>query len=486
MMSLELLANELRAPWVGPDVRFTGVGTDTRTLQKGDLFVALTGPNFDGHHFLAQAMAKGAVAALVARELDTALPYVHVADTRLALGEFAAFWRRQFNIPVVAVTGSNGKTTVKEMIGSILAQVGPVCVTRGNYNNDIGLPLTLLRLRSSDRTAVIEMGMNHRGEIDYLSRLTQPTVALINNAAEAHLAGLGSLDQVARSKGEIFMGLAKDGVAILNADDPYLGLWRSLAAPRKCLTFGLDHPADFTAQYQLSTAGSAIQMQTPHGEVEMRIALIGKHNVLNALAAAAASLSAGATAADVIKGLEKLQAISGRLEFKAGLSGARVIDDTYNANPGSVTAGLQVLRESRGERVLVLGDMGELGPSAPDIHRRIGELAQHLGIDRLYALGELSALAVERFGKGGKHFRAREALIEALVDCMHGDMTLLVKGSRMMQMEKVVAGIIQQPDLMKVAAHLAGEGSAGAKEVERSSVSSSSHSSSTSGEGETE
>ena len=445
MMSLGLVANALHVPLTGADARLSGVGTDTRSLAAGDLFVALVGPNFDGHHFLPEAIAKGAAGAVLSRALHTPLPYVHVPDTRLALGELASFWRRQFAIPVVAVTGSNGKTTVKEMLGTILAQTGTGCVTRGNLNNDIGLPLTLLRLRAGDRYAVIEMGMNHAGEIDYLSRLTAPTVAVITNAAEAHLEGLGSLAQIARAKGEIFVGLPGDGIAVLNADDPHCELWRALAAPRRCLSFGLDNRADVTAVYELGDTGSTIQLRTSHGDSEMRLPLLGKHNVMNALAATAASLAAGATVADVKTGLERLKVISGRLELKQGISGARVIDDTYNANPGSLTAGLQVLKEAQGERVLVLGDMAELGPTAPDIHRRVGELAHSLGVNRLYGIGQLSALAVKSFGKTGKHFDTPEALIDALIDCMHADMTLLVKGSRVMHMERVVAGIVRRP-----------------------------------------
>lgn len=446
MMPLLLVAEVLRAPLIGPDARFTGVSTDTRSLGPKDLFVALVGPNFDGHRFIADAIAKGAAGALLSREIDTPLPYVRVPETRAALGQLAAYWRQQFDIPVVAVTGSNGKTTVKEMIGSILGTRGPTCVTRGNLNNDIGVPLTLFRLRDTDLYAVIEMGMNHRGEIDYLTRLTRPSVAVITNAAEAHLEGLGSVEQVARAKGEIFAGLSADGTAILNADDPYIGLWRELAGGRRVLSFGLDHPADVTAQFEPIETGSAVHLRTPHGDADMRIALLGKHNVLNALAAAAASLSAGATAADVIKGLEKLKAISGRLELKRGINDARVIDDTYNANPGSVTAALQVLCEAKGERMLVLGDMAELGASAPAIHKRIGELAKNLGIDRLYAVGELSRLAVEAFGEGGQHFATAAGLIDAVTDRMHADMTLLVKGSRVMQMDKIVAAIVGRPE----------------------------------------
>lgn len=445
MMSLALIAEVLRAPLVGRDATFKGVGTDTRTLADGDLFVALVGPNFDGHSFVPEAIARGAAGALLSRPLETPLPYVRVAETRAALGQLAAFWRRQFQIPVVAVTGSNGKTTVKEMIGAIMAETGRGTVTRGNLNNDIGVPLTLLRMRATDRYAVIEMGMNHPGEIDYLARMTAPSVAVITNAAQAHLAGVGSLERIARAKGEIFGGLVADGIAVLNADDPYRDFWRQLAAPRRVITFGLDSPADISARYRLETNGCVIQLQTPEGDAEMRIGLIGKHNVMNALAATAAALSAGANVADVAKGLAKLKAVSGRLELKPGISGARVIDDTYNANPGSLIAGLQVLKEVKGERIAVLGDMAELGDAAPDIHRRAGELARDLGIDRLYAVGEMSALAVQGFGARGKHFPSTEALTDALIDCMHAGMTVLVKGSRVMQMERVVAGISRQP-----------------------------------------
>ncbi|MFL6650702.1 MAG: UDP-N-acetylmuramoyl-tripeptide--D-alanyl-D-alanine ligase [Sulfurifustaceae bacterium] len=444
MMSLALLAEVLRAPLVGADATFTGVSTDTRTLARGDLFVALVGPNFDGHSFLSEAIAKGAAGALLSRPLDTPLPYVRVRETRLALGEFAAFWRRQFPIPVIAVTGSNGKTTVKEMIGRIMSETGPGCVTRGNLNNDIGVPLTLARLRAADRFAVIEMGMNHPGEIDYLSRLTAPSIAVITNAAEAHLAGVGSLDRIARAKGEIFAGLDPSGVAVLNADDRYCEFWRGLVGARRIVTFGLDHPADVSATYRLEDDGCAVRLKTPAGEIELRLGLIGKHNVLNALAAVAAALSAKATLADIARGLAKVKPVAGRLEIKRGVNGARVIDDTYNANPASLRAGLHVLKEAKGERVLALGDMGELGPDAGDMHRRAGATARDLGIQRLYGVGELAALAVESFGEGGRHFASAEALIDALTDRMHADMVVLVKGSRVMRMERVVAGIVRR------------------------------------------
>ena len=441
-MTLAAAARVLDGALAGRDAGFTGVSTDTRTLARGDLFVALTGPRFDGHVFVTEAAAKGAVGALVARAVDAVVPIVQVADTRLALGRLAAHWRTQFAIPVIAVTGSNGKTTVKNMIAAIMAETGPGLATQGNLNNDIGVPLTLLRLRARDRYAVIEMGMNHPGEIDYLTHLTRPTIALINNAAAAHLAGLGSVEAVARAKGEIYAGLGDDGIAIVNADDDYAGLWRELAGRRRIVTFGLDKPADVTAEYTLGADGSTIHLHTPQGGISMRLSLLGRHNVMNALAAGSAALAGGASLADIQAGLEKLKAVSGRLEVKSGANGARVLDDTYNANPGSLAAGVEVLKAAAGERVLVLGDMGELGEAAADIHRRVGALAARLGIERLYAVGELTREAVAAFGANARHFDSQEALIDDLRRAMHADMTILVKGSRSSKMERVVAGII--------------------------------------------
>jgi UDP-N-acetylmuramoyl-tripeptide--D-alanyl-D-alanine ligase len=327
-----------------------------------------------------------------------------------------------------------------------MAETGPGLATQGNLNNDIGVPLTLLRLRERDRYAVIEMGMNHPGEIDYLTHLTRPTIALINNAAAAHLAGLGSVEAVARAKGEIYAGLGDDGIAVINADDAYADLWRGLAAPHRCLSFGLDRPADVSADFALDAAGSTIHLRTPQGGITMRLSLLGRHNVMNALAASSAAQAAGASLADIQAGLEKLKAVSGRLEVKRGAGGARVLDDTYNANPGSLAAGVEVLKSSGGERVLVLGDMGELGEAAGEIHRRVGELAKRLGIERMYAVGELTREAVSAFGEGAWHFASHEALVEELRRHMHADMTVLVKGSRSSRMERVVAGIVDDTD----------------------------------------
>ncbi|MDH3513251.1 MAG: UDP-N-acetylmuramoyl-tripeptide--D-alanyl-D-alanine ligase [Gammaproteobacteria bacterium] len=443
VMSLSILADVLKCPLKGKDAIFTGVSHDTRSLQSGDLYVAIKGERYDGHSFLAEAINAGAAGALLARDMVTPLPYVRVPNTRLALANLGAFWRNQFGYPVIAITGSNGKTTVKEMIGVILGETGPGCITRGNLNNEIGVPLTLVRMRASDCFAVIELGMNHFGEIDYLSRLTRPTVALITNAGEAHLAGVGgTVEGVARAKGEIFAGLRTAGKAVLNADDEYFSYWKTLIGKHKYLTFGLDHRADVTGEYRLTDSGSEIHLKTTtQGDIDMRVPLLGRHNVMNTLAAAGAAIAAGASLDQVKSGLGKLKTVSGRLEVKRGISNARIIDDTYNANPTSVAAGLQVLREFTGERVLVLGDMGELGPASADIHFRVGELAARIGIQRLFALGEHSRIAVGAFGKGARHFESHEALIESLLDCLHADMTVLVKGSRIMRMERIVAGI---------------------------------------------
>jgi len=442
MMSLAELAALLEGRLLGADARFTGVSHDTRTLAPGELYVALAGERFDGHDFLPQARARGAAGALVARALETTLPRVQVPDTRAALGRLAAHWRARFSLPLVAVTGSNGKTTVKEMIGAILGARGRGCVTRGNLNNDIGVPLTLLRLREGDRFAVIEMGMNHAGEIRCLAGLAAPTVALVTNAAEAHLAGLGSVEAVARAKGEIYEGLAPDGVAVINADDAHADLWRRLAAPRRLVTFGLERAADVMAEYRLDATGSDVRLHGAWGEAALRLRLLGRHNVGNALAAAAAALAAGADPDALARGLEQVRPVPGRLETRAGIRGARVIDDTYNANPASLAAALDVLARLPGERVLVLGDMAELGPGAAAFHREAGRRARTAGVARLYALGDLAAEAAASFGAGARRFDAHAPLIDALGQELHREATVLVKGSRVMRMDRVVAGLV--------------------------------------------
>jgi UDP-N-acetylmuramoyl-tripeptide--D-alanyl-D-alanine ligase len=436
---------------VGEDTAFDAVSTDSRAIQAGNLFVALRGERFDGHDFVDDCLQRGAAAAMVDERWQTGQtgPLLVVEDTRLALGILAAYWRGKFTLPMAAVTGSNGKTTVKEMLASILrvnSADDAVLATQGNLNNDIGLPLTLLKLRAAHRYAVIEMGMNHPGEISYLTRLAKPGVALINNALPAHLEGLGSVEAVAHAKGEIFEGLAVDGTAIINIDDQFAPLWKQLAAPRRVLTFGLDHVADVSADYRLHSDSCELTLKTPQGEAVVRLPAPGVHNVRNALAAAAAATAMGVSLSAIAGGLQQYAGVKGRLQRKAGIHGSTVIDDTYNANPASMRAAIDVLAACPGKRVLVLGDMGELGETAAEMHREIGAYAKQAQLDRLLVLGELSKEMVAGFGAGAQHFESPEALDEELSKQLTADTTVLVKGSRFMRMERVVALLLADTD----------------------------------------
>lgn len=460
MMTLSEAARALNATLLGDDVMFQAVNTDTRTLQPGDLFVALMGENFDGHAFISQAIAKGACAVLISAPLESiasisakaGIPALRVADTRLALGQLSAAWRARFSIPVIAVTGSNGKTTTKEMLAAIFGQRGNVLATQGNLNNEIGVPLTLLRLRKEHRYAVIEMGASHPGEIAYLSSLARPTVALITNAAVAHLGGFGSLDEVARTKGGIYEGLADTGVGVVNADDAYSSIWRGMVNERRCVTFGMRTAADIHADMgeikshlDSHAMTTDFNMHTLVGDVAIALPLLGAHNVMNALAASAAALAAGATLDDIRNGLQGMHAVNGRLTVKQGIHGVRIIDDTYNANPPSVRAAIDVLAAAIGQKILVLGDMGELGDDAPAFHVQVGVQAQAAGINQLYAMGDLSMMTVQSFGNGGHHYASHEPLISALTAALTrlgSNTTILVKGSRFMRMERVVEAIV--------------------------------------------
>jgi UDP-N-acetylmuramoyl-tripeptide--D-alanyl-D-alanine ligase len=440
-MNLSELANVVSGELRGGNMLFTGVGIDTRSLTTGDLFVALRGPRFDGHQFLPAAEQHGAAGVMVCQPIATNLPAVEVHDTRAALGHLAAHWRNRFEVPVVAVTGSNGKTTVKEMIAAILAVRYPGLVTPGNLNNEIGVPLTLCRLRRRDRYAVIEMGMNHPGEIEYLSRMTQPDVAVITNAAAAHLEGLGSVEAVAAAKAEIYLGLKPDGTAVINLDDAHASLWRQLAGSRIVVGFGTHPSAEVSAAFRPRGEGNSLQLRTPVGTAEIELKLPGQHNVSNALAAAAAALCAGADLEAVCRGLESMTPVPGRLSVRTAACGARVFDDSYNANPASVGAGLEVLARERGEKVLVLGDMAELGADAGAWHEQIGAAAARAGIDRLLTVGDFAAAAAEGFGPGALHCDDKAALSGRLAGLLHKDMTVLVKGSRFMRMEEVVEAL---------------------------------------------
>lgn len=442
------VASALDGRLIGADVALDGVSSDTRNVAPGQLFVALKGERFDAHDFLAQAQEQGAAAALVsaADKVPAGFPAVAVADTRLALGRLAAVWRARFDIPVLAVTGSNGKTTTKEMVAAILkAQFGDaVLATRGNFNNDIGLPLTLLGMNDGHQAAVIEMGMNHPGEIGYLARIGAPTVAVITNAQRAHLQGMGDLDEVAREKGTIFNGLKAGGVAVVNADDRYADFWTEQASGRTVLTFGIDRPADvrgIVSQYGLEME---LHLVAPQGEVEFTLNTPGRHNARNAVAAAAACLAAGVPLSAVAKGLSAFAGVKGRLQRRAGINDAVILDDTYNANPDSVRAGIDVLASTVGRKLLVLGDMGEIGDASAQYHDEIGGYAKSQGIDLLFALGDASQLAARNFGEGGRHFRNPEDLLTALKPELAAATTVLVKGSRFMKMERIADAIATQ------------------------------------------
>ena len=429
----------------GEDVVFHGVSTDSRTTPRGALFVAVRGPNFDGHDFVGEAGARGAAAALVEREPDAAIPFVLVRDSVRALGELAAQWRGRFHdLVLVGITGSNGKTTVKEMVAAILRTLGPVSATRGNLNNEIGVPLTLCDLGAEHRTAVVELGANHRGEIAALTALARPAVGVITQCAPAHLEGFGSIEGVARAKGELFEHLPDDAVAVVNADDPYEDLWRELARPRRCISFGAGTDADVRVRTTSDTGLQRVALDTPAGSVDLDLALPGAHNAFNAGAAAAAAIAAGASLRAIREGLAAVRPARGRLESKRGPRGVEIIDDTYNANPASLRAGLRVLGAKPAPHWLVLGDMAELGPDGASLHAEAGRHAKCHGVDRLMVIGELSVEAARAFGDGATHFADCAALVDRLRDELPDGATVLVKGSRSMAMERVVEAIAER------------------------------------------
>ena len=446
---LSELAAATAGKLLGQDREFTRVTQDTRKLAAGELFVAINGENFDGHDFLPQAEKLKAAGALVERQQALGLPQVLVPDTRKALGAYAAAWRRGFTPPLIGVTGSSGKTTLKEMIASILRQRGTTLATRGNMNNDIGMPLTLLELSAADRYAVIEMGTNHPGEIEYLARLAAPTVGVVTNAGPAHLEFLKDVAGVAHEKGALYRCLTADGIAVINADDQYAPLWREMAGTRKTATFGFGSQADYHPLSGVlernAEGGWQFRLVSPQGETDLRVSLPGRHNVANALAAAAAAMSAGASLDEVRVGLAEAPATAGRLIVVRGIDGCRLIDDSYNANPLSLTAAIEFTVSFKGRSWLALGDMGELGGSAVRLHAECGARARELGIERLYALGSNSRHAVEAFGPGGRWFEDVNGLNRALRADLTPDVTLLVKGSRSMRMERVVEALRLHP-----------------------------------------
>jgi UDP-N-acetylmuramoyl-tripeptide--D-alanyl-D-alanine ligase len=427
----------------GADAAFGVVASDTRKLERGALFVALRGERFDGHDFVAQAATLGAVGALVGHRVTAPLAQVVVRDTLAALADFARAWRQDFAGTVVGLTGSNGKTTVKEMIGAILGACGPCLVTEGNLNNHIGVPLMLSRLEAGHRYAVIEMGANHRGEIAHLASIAEPDVGLVINAGPAHLEGFGDIEGVARGKGELFEALDVEDTAVINADDRFATFWHGLArGAGRVLTFGLHERADFSAKDLRGSLGSdgfatEFDLDCPLGRQRIRIALAGEHNVMNALAAAAAASAAGASLEAITTGLAAMRPVSGRLQIRAAVNGARLLDDSYNANPASLRAGLAALAALPGDHWLVLGEMRELGADSAQLHVEMGELARQSGVSRLLAVGDEARHAVEAYGPGATWFASVDDLVAAVRPDLRAGLTLLVKGSRSNRLERV-------------------------------------------------
>ena len=437
-------------PWLNgataaADVQFSGVSTDSRKVAEGNLFVALRGEKFDAHNFLQQVALQGAVAAVVERApMDLTIPVMVVPDTRVALAEIARHWRRQFSLPVIGVTGSNGKTTVKEMIAAILAaalESHQMLATKGNLNNDIGVPLTVLRLDLSCRAAVIELGMNHPGEIALLASIAQPTLGLVNNAQREHQEFMESVEAVAKENGSVLSALPANGIAVFPSDDPYTPLWRGLAGDvgkRTIMTFGFSPDADVTCSYAMQEFGSDLLIRHAGGEITVRLNAAGMHNVRNALAAATCALAIGVSPEALKRGLEAFAPVSGRLQKKESRIGSLVIDDTYNANPDSVRAAIDVLAQYPAPRVLVLGDMGEVGDEGKKFHEEIGAYARGRHIEHLLTLGDLARHCSSAFGSRARHYEDIEILNKAVDAMLTPAVTVLVKGSRFMKMERVV------------------------------------------------
>ncbi|MBS0308810.1 MAG: UDP-N-acetylmuramoyl-tripeptide--D-alanyl-D-alanine ligase [Proteobacteria bacterium] len=446
--SLMQLQPHLTQARISADAAFSGVSTDSRSVAAGNLFVALQGERFDAHDFLAEVAARG-VAAVVVDHVPAglAVPALIVPDTRAALGEIANWWRRQFSMPIIGVTGSNGKTTVKEMIASILAAAfgdAHYLATRGNLNNEIGVPLTLFRLNADCRAAVIELGMNHPGEIAVLSAITQPAVGLVNNAQREHQEFMASVEAVAEENGAVIRSLPADGVAVFPADDTYAPLWRDYAGQRRVMSFGLSATADVRGNYVAHAFGSAVTVTTAQQQFSVNLAAAGEHNVRNALAAAACALAIGVSIDKVKQGLEAFAPVNGRLQRKQASNGALLIDDTYNANPDSVRAAIDVLAQAAAPRILVLGDMGEVGNDGLKFHEEVGAYAAVRGIEHLLTLGELAQHSAAAFGANGAHYTDIHAINQAAQALLTTDATALVKGSRFMKMERVVAHLTGQ------------------------------------------
>ncbi len=447
-MMLSEIAECVQGQRVGEDVAISSVSIDTRAIKPGELYVAIKGHNFDGNQFVDKAEQAGAVAVIVHQGISSTIPHIVVDDTRLALAQLAGAWRNKApSLAVVGITGSNGKTTVKEMVAAILGVNGNTLFTQGNLNNDIGVPLTLLRLNEQHRYAVIEMGANHPGEIEYTSRIAQADVVIITNVGAAHIEGFGSIDGVAKAKGEIVQTLKDSGVAVINRDDDYFDYWQSVAGTRKVMSFGVDERADVKA-HSVKTEiidhafATTFELVAAKAEMAVKLKLAGRHNVVNALAATAACLALDIDLQQIKQGLESVKPVTGRLQPLVSRLGNIVIDDTYNANSASLKAGLDVLANCAGDRWLVLGAFGELGPESPKIHEQMGELIKSSGVVRLLAIGSDARNTVKVFGKGAAFFDTQDDLIETLKQELKGDEAILIKGSRVQRMENVVAALV--------------------------------------------
>ena len=443
-MTLVSAAQAMNGVLQGSDSLFDGVSTDTRTLRSGELFFALQGPNFDGEKFVKQAREKGAAAAVVATTVENDISQIEVDDTRLALGRLGAAWRQQQSARVIGITGSNGKTTLKELTAACLSQVASTLATEGNFNNDIGMPLMLLKIDAAHEYAVLELGANHAGEIAYLASLAQPNIVVITNAAAAHLEGFGSIEGVAQAKGEILCGDVRPDFAILNADDEFFDTWSSLARDVNVLSFGLDETADVRAEkIETESDRTRFVLIVPEGAIAVNLPLVGIHNVRNACAAAAIATALGMSAEKIATALESVSPIVGRLQALEGINGVTLYDDTYNANPLSVTAAAEFVANLPGEGWLVLGDMGELGSDEQSLHEDVGSVARSVGVDRLFAIGELSRNTVSAFGENASWHESVESLVAAIsneiADETAADINICIKGSRFMRMERVVA-----------------------------------------------
>ena len=445
-MTLSLLAQELGGELLGEDVVFSSVSTDTRSLKRGDLYLALVGENFDGNNFIDEAMLAGADSAVISRQVASQLPALKVTDTHVALAKLANMNRQRSAAKIIALTGSQGKTTVKEMLGSILNNSADCLTTEANFNNTIGVPLTLLKLEEQHKYAVIEMGASAAAEIAFSVCATEPDIALITNASPAHIEGFGSLQGIVTAKGEIIDGLKKDGVMVLNADDCYVSEWSARAAGKRSVRFSYENTAG-DSQYFASEiirqgdGTSSFNLHTPKGEQVLSIRFLGKHNVLNAIAASAVAMEAGASLTDIEEGLAELNPVPGRLSRLSGMNGCHLIDDSYNANPESFSAAIDVLSRFPGQKILVMGDMNELGIDTDSAHRRIGRNAAGAGIDALWATGEKSKLAIDAYADRGRYFENKEELIKALINITNSDLTVLIKGSRRAKMDEVVTAL---------------------------------------------